>query len=180
MGSLLLKIIMKNFVIKKSRIKGKGVFTNKDIKKGEKIFNFSLNILRKYSSEEIKRIKKINKEHLDYVGNGKYVVDYSTASYMNHSCNPNCYVKIVNNYERYVYALRNIAKGEELAHDYTATSIDQFGGKGFWKFKCNCKSKNCRKMIHGDFLKMPKNWQIKFYKHLPYYIKNKYKTLFKI
>ena len=170
---------MKIFIIKKSVIKGKSLFTNKNIKKGEKIFHLNLNRLRRYSLEEIKKIKKINKEHLDYVNDGKYVVDYSPASYINHSCNPNCYVKIINNYERDVFTLRNIVKGEELTHDYTATSIDQFGN-GFWKFKCNCKSKDCRKIIHGDFLKMPKNWQIKFYKYLPSYIKQKYKDRFRI
>ncbi len=171
---------MKEFTIKKSKIKEKGIFTNKEFKKGEKIFHQNLSNLRKYSIKDIKKNNNINKNHLDYIGNGKYVIDFSMVSYMNHSCNPNSFVKIKNNLERNVYALRDIQKGKELTHDYTATSIDQFNKKGFWKFKCNCKSKNCRKMIRGDFLNMPKTWQRKFYNYLPHHIKRKYHNLFKL
>lgn len=171
---------MNYFIIKKSGIKGKGVFATCQFKKGDKIFHVNLKNLRRYTIKEIKKNKNINKEHLEYVGNGKYVVDYSAPSFMDHSCNPNCYVKIKANYEKDIYTLRDVQKGEELTHDYTATSIDQFGGKGFWKFKCKCGNKKCRRIIHGDFLKMPKNWQRKFYNYLPYYIKKKYKNLFKV
>lgn len=169
---------MKKFIIKKFGNKGKGVFVLREYKRGDKIFHVNIGNLKKYTTEDINKNKGINKNHLDYVGKGKYVVDYSMASFMNHSCNPNCYVKIRTNYKRDIYALRDIKKGEELTHDYTATSIDQFG-KSFWKFKCNCESKNCRKIIHGDFLKMPKNWQRKFYDYLPHHIKRKYKAFLK-
>ena len=46
-----------------------------------------------------------------------------------------------------VYALRNIQKEGELTHDYTATSVGQFAGKGFCEQEFKCGSKNCRKIL---------------------------------
>jgi len=77
-----------------------------------------------------------------------------------------------------VYALRDIKKGEELTHDYAATSVDQFAGRGFWEEECKCGSRNCRGILHGDFFKMPKGWQRKYYKNLPPSIKRKYRKHF--
>jgi len=61
---------------------------------------------------------------------------------MNHSCAPNCYIKMKIIAIKDVYALRDIEEGEELTHDYTLTSIDQFAGMGFWTEDCKCGSKN--------------------------------------
>ena len=76
---------------------------------------------------------------VDYVGEDRYVIDNSPASYMNHSCEPNCVCKdgkLLR--KKYVYALRDIKFGEELTHDYTATAVDQFDGKRFWVLDCKC------------------------------------------
>lgn len=43
---------------------------------------------------------------------------------MNHSCDPNCYFKMRSIAVYDVYAFRDIRQGEELTHDYTATSVD--------------------------------------------------------
>src|SRR3989344_7550822 len=170
--------MVKKLLIKKTR-KGFGLFASKNFKKDEKILQVDLTKLRKYNLKEIGKLPESKKIHSDFIGNGKYVIGNSIASYINHSCNPNCYAKMNSMTKRDIYALRDIDKGEELTHDYTATSIDQFAGEGFWKFKCNCGSKYCRKVIHGDFFKMPKKWQQKYYSHLPQSIKRKYKNLFR-
>ena len=117
--------------------------------------------------------------HCDYVGHGKYVIDLSPESYMNHSCDPNCYVIMKTIAINDIYALRDIKEGEELTFDSTATSVDQFDGKGFWEMECKCGSSNCRGIVHGDFFKMPKSWQKKFYRNLPPSIRRKYKERFK-
>ena len=169
---------MDDFIIKKTRKKGLGVFALKSIKKGEHIFHSDLTRLKRYTVKEIEEDPKLNGDHSDYVGHGKYVVDDSTFSYMNHSCDPNCYVKMKTIQISDVYALRDVKKGEELTHDNTATAVDQFAGKGFWKLKCFCESKNCRKEYHGDFFKMPKSWQKRYYPNLPHSIKRKYKRRF--
>ena len=78
-----------------------------------------------------------------------------------------------------VYALKDIEEGEELTHDYTLTSVDQFAGMGFWVVDCKCGSENCRGIITGDFFTLPKEIQLKFYRNLQPSIIRKYNNRFK-
>jgi len=158
------------------------VFTAKDIKQGEHIFHVDLNGFKKYTLAELEREVEENPEldgdHANYVGHGKYVIEDTPASYMNHSCNPNCYFNMKSIAVYDVFALRDITEGEELTHDYTACSVDQFARKGFWVLDCHCGSENCRREVRGDFFEMPEEWQAKYYPHLPPSIKRKYRDRF--
>lgn len=169
---------MKDFIIMKTKHKGLGLFALRDFKQGERIFHLDLTKMKRYSVKEIDGNPDLNGDHADYVGHGKYVVDDSPASYMNHSCDANCYVKMKSIAIKDVYAMRDIQRGEELTHDYTATSVSQFAGMGFWIEECKCGSKNCRKVLQGDFFKMPKKWQKKYYPNLPPSIGRKYRSRF--
>ena len=76
---------------------------------------------------------------------------YNTARLINHSCNPNCEV-FGTGLKVWVYAIRNIKKGEELTYDYG------FGFDSDYKdFPCNCGSKNCV----GYIVKAESRWRIK-------------------
>ncbi|MGC9778552.1 MAG: hypothetical protein HZR80_04865 [Candidatus Heimdallarchaeota archaeon] len=77
------------------------------------------------------------------------------------------------------YALSNIETGEELTHDYTLTSVDQFAGKGFWAMDCKCGSSNCRGKVTGDFFTLPLETQKKFYQNLSPSILRKFREQFK-
>jgi SET domain-containing protein len=169
------------YEIRTSTIKGNGVFATQDIKKNEFIFQFDLNPLPRYSLEEIDTNPKlkVNADHSDYFGHGKYVIDLSPPSYLNHSCSPNCYIKMKTIAIKDVYTLRNIEKGEELTVDYTLTAVDQFAGMGFWELDCKCGSENCRGKLIGDFFTLPKETQLKFYHKLPPSIIRKYRERFK-
>lgn len=157
------------YEIKSSRIQGKGVFAIQNIMKNSRLFHLNLDLLPSHSLEEIDNDPrlKVNGDHSDYVGNGRYVIDLSPPSYMNHSCNPNCYVRMKTITIKDVYTLRDIKKGEELTVDYTLTSVDQFAGKDFWSLDCRCGSENCRGIVTGDFFTLPKETQLKFYQNLP-------------
>ena len=74
-----------------------------------------------------------------------------------------------------VFALRDIAKGEELSHDYTANAIDQSAGQGLWILECRCGSKGCRGEVTRDFSRMPEHFQSKYDPYLPPSIKTKYR-----
>ncbi|MBY8992640.1 MAG: SET domain-containing protein-lysine N-methyltransferase [Candidatus Lokiarchaeota archaeon] len=169
------------YEIKRSGIQGKGVFAIRNVKKNEHLFHIDLDLLPSYSLKEIDKDPKLkaNGDHSDYVGNGRYAIDLSPSSYMNHSCNPNCYVRMKTITIKDVYALKDIKKGEELTLDYTLTSVDQFAGMGFWSMDCKCGSENCRGLVVGDFFTLPKEKQSKFYRNLPPSIIKKYASRFK-
>lgn len=172
---------MKRYLkIKKSNIQGKGLLTTRDIKKGTHILHVNLTKLKTYTFAEIKA-SGIDSEHWDYVGRGKYVLDNSPAAYLNHSCDPNCVVKMKTIAVKNVYAERDIMKNEELTVDYTLTAVDRFGRKDDdgWGAECNCGSMNCRKIRSGNFFKLSKKRQLKYYKYLPPSIRRKYRNKFK-
>lgn len=169
---------MKTYIIRETQDRGLGVFASSDFKRSECIFHVDLRRLRTYSVEEIDENPELEGEHADYVGHGGYVIDLSPASYMNHSCNPNCFVKMRTIAVKDVYASRDIADGEELTHDYTATSVDQFAGKGFWEEECRCGGKDCRGILQGDLFKLPEKLQRAHYPSLPPSIRRKHRERF--
>ena len=61
----------------------------------------------------------------------------NVARYINHSCNPNCYVEIVGHHI-WILASRQIRKGEELVYDYNTDGVAGI--------PCRC-SPGCRKVI---------------------------------
>lgn len=73
-----------------------------------------------------------------------YVVDATKrggiARFINHSCEPNCYTKIVSVESQkriFIYAKRHISAGEEITYNYKFPLEDK-------KIPCNCGSKRCR------------------------------------
>lgn len=73
-----------------------------------------------------------------------YVVDATRrgglARFINHSCEPNCYTKVITvdgQKKIFIYAKRHIFTGEELTYNYKFPLEEQ-------KIPCNCGSKRCR------------------------------------
>ncbi|MCC7570803.1 SET domain-containing protein-lysine N-methyltransferase [Candidatus Micrarchaeota archaeon] len=122
-------------VVKKSKIEGKGVFAARDFKKGEVVIKW--NLLHQLTKDEAKKLSEKEKKYLAHI-DGKIIVQQSPAKYVNESCNPNTHVKNFCD-----VALRNIKKGEEITSDFSSNL-----GPGE-TMKCNCGSKNCRKIIIG-------------------------------
>ena len=171
---------MKSLIVKKTSGKGKGVFANRDFKKGEKIMHNDMSKLKKLTLKEISKFPKEKRIHSDYAGKGKYVIDMSTFSYVNHSCDANVEVKMKSILIKDAYALRKIKKGEEITIDYSLSALDHFDrGSYRWVMKCKCGAKNCRKKVTGNFFDLPKTIQKRFYKNLPPSIKKRYKKKFK-
>lgn len=174
---------MANYELKKTSEKGYGVFATREIKRKEHLFHIDLTGFQSYTLAELERAVAENPaldgDHANYVGHGKYVIEHTPASYMNHSCDPNCYFDMQSIAVYDVYALRDIAAGEELTHDYTACAVDQFAGQGFWVMECQCGSEHCRGKVTGDFFEMPEEWQAMYYFHLPPSIRKKYAARFR-
>ncbi|MEJ2353693.1 MAG: hypothetical protein P8Y03_28265 [Anaerolineales bacterium] len=82
------------FVLKKTPNKGYGLFAARGIHKEERIFHVDLTSLRKYTLGEFERLPRLDGDHADCAGHGKYVIDDSLRCYLNHSCYPNCFYKM--------------------------------------------------------------------------------------
>ncbi|XP_042507493.1 histone-lysine N-methyltransferase ATXR7 isoform X2 [Macadamia integrifolia] len=73
-----------------------------------------------------------------------YVVDATKrggiARFINHSCEPNCYTKVISvdgQKKIFIYAKRQISSGEEITYNYKFPLEEK-------KIPCNCGSKRCR------------------------------------
>lgn len=86
--------------------------------------------------------------HCDYLAAGTVVLMQYPERHINHSCDPNVYVRTTAG-DRLVVALRDIRKGEEIAYDYC------INGYGDTIWTCHCGSARCRRSIHSDFFHLP-------------------------
>ena len=145
---------MKLYKIKKSNIDNRGLYANKNIKSGTKIIEYKGKIVTKKKVEEDSKYDNDKAIYLFNL-NKKYDLDgdfrYNTARLINHSCNPNCEVSGVG-LKIWVYAIRDIKKGEELSYDYG------FGYDEYYKdFPCRCGAKNCV----GYIVREGSRWRIR-------------------
>eukprot|EP00090_Calanus_glacialis_P000703 TRINITY_DN10472_c0_g1_i1.p1 TRINITY_DN10472_c0_g1~~TRINITY_DN10472_c0_g1_i1.p1 ORF type:complete len:2203 (+),score=428.08 TRINITY_DN10472_c0_g1_i1:62-6670(+) len=132
-----------------SGIHGRGLFCKREIACGEMVIE--------YAGEEIRAILTDYREKFyDNKGIGCYmfridddlVVDATmkgnAARFINHSCDPNCYSKIVDILGKkhiIIFALRKIFPGEELTYDYKFPIEDV-------KIQCHCGARKCKKYMN--------------------------------
>lgn len=144
-----------NVIVKKSSVQGLGVYADKDFKIGEIVLVIDdTNVV----TDEQKLTPQQHEYDCDYLSDGKVILMQEPEKFINHSCDPNTYVKTINNL-RHVLSMGDIKKGQEITFDY---SINGFNNG---TFECKCGSKNCRKVYQGNFFKLPKELQLKY---LPY------------
>jgi len=154
---------MGKVIIKKTKNKGLGVFASRNIKEGEKVTVWHPKKI--ISEDEMKTLPKDEQDHTTLTGDGNYIIMGEPERFVNHSCNPNTFVK-----DKKDIALRDIKKGEEVTSDYSINGINS------WKMRCLCGSKNCRRIVYSDFFKLPKNVQKKYYPYLEDWFKKKFKN----
>ncbi|MEK6961381.1 MAG: SET domain-containing protein-lysine N-methyltransferase [Nanoarchaeota archaeon] len=130
-----------DLVIKESKIEGKGVFANRDFKKGEVVNRWDTSHI--LAESQIQDLPEDQRNRVSCIGDGRYVLLQEPERYVNHSCDPNTFVK-----DQAEVALRDISKDEEITCDYSLEGVDE------WEFPCNCKIANCRVTVYGDFSKL--------------------------
>jgi uncharacterized protein len=145
---------MKLYKVKKSNIDNKGLYAAHNIKAGTKIIYYKGKLITK---KETERNPKYDNEKAIYLFNvnSRYDMDgdfeYNTARLINHSCNPNCEVA-GKGLKLWIFALRDIKKGEELSYDYG------FGfDENYKDYVCKCGAKNCC----GYIVREGSRWRIK-------------------
>ncbi|MFA5841689.1 MAG: SET domain-containing protein-lysine N-methyltransferase [Candidatus Paceibacterota bacterium] len=138
-------------IVKDTTNKGRGLFTEDKINKGEVVFDLAKNGTV-YEVEKASDLPFVAKNHAIQFAPDKYIYS-EIGSCINHSCNPNTGVKGLFK----LVAMRDIEAGEEIVYDYDMTENSD------WVMEdCLCDSKNCRKIIRG-------------YRFLPNEIKEKYR-----
>tara|TARA_B100000123_G_scaffold228263_1_gene177441 strand:- start:952 stop:1419 length:468 start_codon:yes stop_codon:yes gene_type:complete len=155
---------VKLYKIKKSKIDKNGLYANRDIKKGTKIIEYKGKIISVKQSETDPKFDNGRAIYLFNL-NKKYDLDgdfkFNTARLINHSCDPNCEV-FGSGLKVFVYAMKNIKKGDELSYDY-GFSYDS----DYKQFPCKCRSKNCI----GFIVREGSRWRIKKLKRKSNYLK---------
>ena len=145
---------MSKVTVRESSIHGAGVFALEDILKGEMIL--AIDDSRIVTPElPLDASHGEFEYHCDYLAGGTVVLMRYPERHINHSCDPNTFVRTVLG-TRYVFALKPIDAGEEVTYDYC---INGFGDT-LWQ--CNCGSARCRKNIHSDFFHLPYNLQVEY------------------
>jgi len=137
---------MKKLIVKNTKKYGKGVFARMPIKKGEVIHVLNG---RKFDVREFVEKVISGKEYIDdpfQIGLRTYIDLDEMSRTFNHSCDPSGGIR--KNSE--LFALRDIATGEEITYDYSLTIAPTK-----WKMRCKCGSKQCRKIL-GDVTTVPK------------------------
>lgn len=114
--------------------KGDGVFTTGSFKSGATVM---VGVIEKRFSE--------NHSHASQIGEREYALHGGLISKFNHSCNPNCGIRLNAGGGHDFIAIRDIAQNEEVTFDYAMRNyrIDHFPGR------CNCGERLCRGSITG-------------------------------
>lgn len=140
------------FVVRRSRISGKGAFATRRIRKGQRIIEYVGERISEAESDRRYPDDTKQKRHHTFL----FAVDDDTvidagvggneARFINHSCEPNC--EAVDYDGRiFIEALRDIAPGEELFYDY-AYELDEKVTPALRKrYPCRCGSPGCRGTI---------------------------------
>lgn len=120
-------------LIKDSKITGKGVFADRDFKKGETVLKWDLS--NQLLKKEVEKLSNEERVYISFI-NGKYTIMQEPEKYVNHSCDSNTYAKDFQD-----IAKRDIGRGEEITSDYSDCEVPGF------KMECKCGSKNCKRVI---------------------------------
>ncbi|MFY9742428.1 MAG: SET domain-containing protein-lysine N-methyltransferase [Candidatus Sulfotelmatobacter sp.] len=127
-------------LVRPSRIHSVGVFTNAPIRKGTRLLEYDG---PRISPEEADRLYDgADRTYLYGLGDGKIIIDgEGLAAYLNHSCEPNCEIDEIKG-RAWLFALRDIAAGEELLWDYNLYDDEE-------PAPCHCGSPKCRGTMYS-------------------------------
>ncbi|MEJ7712243.1 MAG: SET domain-containing protein [Pyrinomonadaceae bacterium] len=129
------------FIIKRSAINGKGCFANIFFRKRSKIAEYTGELIsRRETARRVKAARKLRICAINYYWNIDGSCGGNGTHYVNHSCQPNSFMRVVHGHLIF-FALRDIHPGEEITLDYVRT--DHADTKA-----CTCKEPNCRGTIN--------------------------------
>ena len=123
-----------NFELKNSEDRGVGVVARCAFSRGEVVMR-----------GVIDKITNVNHEHVSQIGENEFVSPIGFMALVNHSCNPNCGIKLNETGAHDYVAMQDIKPGEEITFDYAMQNYDV----GHFPSKCLCGTQDCRGKISG-------------------------------
>lgn len=137
---------------------GQGVFTLEPLSPGEEILRFGGPRGTMADMEDL--------DHSIQIGRNLFLGPSGrTDDYVNHSCSPNCGIRLEG--ERLVLvAIEAIPSGRELTYDY-ATCL---GPEDDWVLRCGCQTSKCRGLISALSLPPETLERYRALDILPFYI----------
>jgi SET domain-containing protein len=141
------------YVVRSSHIHGRGVFALRLIRKGTRILEYQGQRISNAEADRRYDDTRMKRHHTFlFTLDSKTVIDgaISTgggdASYINHSCDPNCEA-VITDRKIFIHALRTIRPGEELAYDYQYERTGKNDAELERFYFCKCGAPNCRGSI---------------------------------
>lgn len=121
-------------IVKKTALKGNGVFAEEKIASGKTVLIGT-----------IEKELTANHSHASQIGLDRFVLHNETIRMVNHSCNPNCGIKVNATGAHDFVAIRDIPIAEEITFDYAMRNytVEHFPPE------CKCGAKQCRGKITG-------------------------------
>jgi uncharacterized protein len=150
-----------DFSVRGSKIHGQGVFAKRAFLRGDMVLEID-------DSDPVLDRAKLTPEQEIFIdvfvaldGTQKTTWMKSPERFINHSCDPNSYVRTdMRSGVRRTWALKNIGSGDELTWDYALNIWEEWIGP----VPCHCGAKDCRTTIQGNYFTLPREIQRK---HLP-------------
>ena len=141
------------YVVRSSPIHGRGVFAARYIRKGAKILEYKGERISNREADKRYDDARMKRHHTFlFTLDKKTVIDGAIsagggdASYINHSCDPNCEA-IITGKRIFIHALRGIEAGTELAYDYQYERTGENDDELEKFYICECGSPKCRGTI---------------------------------
>jgi hypothetical protein len=142
------------FELRETAGKGEGVVATRSFKAGETVMvGF------------IKKMLDRNHSHASQIGENKYVFHAGLISKVNHSCDPNCGIRVNGTGAHNFVAIRDIIVNEEITFDYAMRNY----GVDYFPKQCICGSERCRGRITG-WKDLPDEWKNKYERFVAPYL----------
>jgi uncharacterized protein len=141
------------YVVRNSRIHGRGVFAARRIRKGTRIVEYTGERISNKEADRRYDDTKMKRHHTFlFTLDSKTVIDGAIrtgggdASFINHSCQPNCEA-VITDKRIFIHALQTIEPGTELAYDYQYERTGKKDAQLEKFYVCRCGAPNCRGSI---------------------------------
>ncbi|MGL4667066.1 MAG: SET domain-containing protein [Saezia sp.] len=140
--------------VKHSSVHGKGLFALRAIPKGEKIIEYEGEHISWEEADDRHPHNPDDPYHTFYFQlESSFVIDGGVngneSRWMNHSCDPNTEAYEEDDERVFIYAIKDIAAGEEVTYNYRLVLDEAYTPELEACYQCRCGSKNCRGTMLG-------------------------------